>query len=302
MARFGSSEVRSSSGALGATTIIAGWAPLLLVAAIATQLLFSLDLASLGGLFTSSWDPAAGKLGIGGFVLGTVFTAGFAIVLATPISVLAALLLAEIAPPPVARVGVVLLDLSAAVPSVVYGLCARTDLVPLVRGAARLVGSEDGHGYSAITASLVLTVMCVPTITAISYSVLRALPPALREGPMALGATRWETIRAVLLPCARWGILGAVLLGFGRALGETIAVAMVVGGRSNTSLDPFAPAATLSSVLVDEGVDATHADHRGALSAVALVLLVAGALVSVASRSAIRRIALRSGGAGRRLA
>lgn len=291
MVPTGNPEARSTwSGALGAMAIAAGWTPLLLVAAIATQLLFSLDFASVSALFAGAWDPAAGELGLGGFVLGTVFTAGLAILLATPISVFAAVLLAEIASPRTARVGVVLLDLSAAVPSVVYGLCARADLVPLVREVARLLGSEDGHGYSAITASLILTVMCVPTITALSYSVLRALPSSLREGPMALGATRWETVRSVLLPCARWGILGAVLLGFGRALGETIAVAMVVGGRSNTSLDPFAPAATLSSVLVDEGVDATHPDHRGALSAIALILLVAGAVASVASRSAIRRI------------
>jgi phosphate transport system permease protein len=277
---------------------VSAWAPLVVVGAIVVYLAVAAAKVDLGGLLSPAWNPALGRYGLLPFIAGSIATGVIAIAIAAPVGVLAAVFLSESVPARVARAGSVLVDLAAAMPSVVYGLWARSEIVPLVARGAQLWGDQaaEGHGFGLLSASIVLASMTTPTVCALTFAMLRALPSDLREGPMALGATRWETVRSVLLPTARRGIVGAVVLGFGRALGETIAVAMVAGGRANTTLSPLAPTATLSTLLVDEVPDATHPEHVGALAAGALVLLAMAACASLLSSRLIRQVA-RAGGA-----
>lgn len=270
-------------------------APVVVLAIIANLASVVIADAEGSAFLSTSWNPARGHFGVLPFLMGTVVTATVAMAIALPIGVLAAVYLAEVAAPKVARVGAVLLELVAATPAVVVGLWGRSVLVPELNDLSRLVGSApEGHGFGIVAASLVLATMTIPTIATVSRAILRALPNELREGPMALGATQWETIRSVLLPSARRGLLAAAALGFGRALGETIAVSMVIGGRPSLLPSWGAPSATVSSVLVDEVLDATHPNHIAALAALALVLLVFGALTSAGARVLSRGDAVRA--------
>ncbi|MBL8744389.1 MAG: phosphate ABC transporter permease subunit PstC [Myxococcales bacterium] len=254
------------------------------VAIAVTLTLLAADGADLASLRSVVWNPAQQSFGVLPFLAGTVVVAVVAMVLAVPVGLLSAVYLAELAGPKVARSGAILLELMAATPAVVVGFWGRSALVPALREGANGVGlAPEGHGFGIAAASLVLAVMTIPTIAIVAREILRALPRELREGPMALGITRWETILKVLLPSARRGLYAATALGFGRALGETIAVSMVIGGRA--SFPSFGgPAATASSVLVDELLDATHPAHLAALALLALSLLVFGAGTSAAAR------------------
>ncbi len=275
-----------AEGALRALGGVLGFAALLLTLAVAASLLLVAALgADVGSLASTRWNPAQGAFGVLPFLMGTILVATLAMVVAMPVGVLAAVYLAELAPPRLARGGAVTLELMAATPAVVIGAWGRATVVPALREVGTAVGvAPDGHGFGVVAASLVLAVMTVPTIATVVRAILRALPDELREGPMALGVTRWETILNVLLPCARRGLVAAGALGFGRALGETIAVSMVIGGRPVMWPSLGGPAATASSVLVDELLDATHPAHLAALAALALVLLLFGAGTSAAAR------------------
>jgi phosphate transport system permease protein len=267
-----------------------GFAALLFTLAVASSLLLlTAGGLELGSLFSSRWNPAEGAFGVLPFLVGTVITAALAMTVALPVGVLAAIYLAELAPPKLAGAGAIMLELMAATPAVVIGFWGRAAVVPGLRDLAGAFGvALEGHGFGILAASFVLAIMTVPTIATVVRAILRALPDELREGPMALGATRWETIIKVLLPCARRGLMAAGALGFGRALGETIAVSMVIGGRPVLWPSLGSPAATASSVLVDELLDATHPAHIGALATLALVLLLFGAGTSVGARSLSR--------------
>ncbi len=236
------------------------------------------------------WNPALGELGLLPFLVSSIATSVAAIAIAAPIAILAAVFLSEMASPRATRIGGLLLEVAAATPSVVLGLWATVDVVPLVGrlGAALGEGALGAQGYGALSATIVLAIMSMPTIAVLTTAILRAVPSDLREAAIALGATRWEMVRRVLLPTARSGIAGAVVLGFGRAVGETVAVALVLGGRGTLVTSPFQPTATLSSLLVDEVADATAPAHLGAIAVAALLLLVIGAGASVGSRALLR--------------
>lgn len=274
-----------AEGALRLFGGILGFAALVFTLSVAASLLLVALGADLGSLASTRWNPAQGAFGVLPFLVGTVMVATLAMALALPIGVLAAVYLAELAPPKLARAGAIALELMAATPAVVIGAWGRAALVPGLRGASAGIGlAPEGHGFGVASASLVLAVMTVPTIATVVRAILRALPEELREGPMALGVTRWETILKVLLPSARRGLVAAAALGFGRALGETIAVSMVIGGRPVLWPSLGQPAATASSVLVDELLDATHPSHLAALAVLALLLLLFGAGTSAAAR------------------
>jgi phosphate transport system permease protein len=195
-----------------------------------------------------------------------------------------------------------LIDLLAAVPSVVYGLWGVFFLVPMMRTAvmpylrdtlhlgATPFFSGPAYGPSVLAAGLILAIMVLPYISAVSREVLLAVPRSQREAALALGATRWEAITGAVLPYARVGIIGGVILGLGRALGETMAVTMLIGNRHELSASLFAPGYTMASLIANEFSEATTDIHLSALMAVGFVLLVITLIVNAVARLLVRRV------------
>jgi phosphate transport system permease protein len=230
----------------------------------------------------SDWNPVADSFGALPFVYGTLVTSAVAILIALPISVGLAVFLVEMGPARLRPVVSFLIETLAAIPSVVYGLWGLFVLVPWLRETVEpalgatlgflplFQGPPIGLGYLA--AGLILAVMVLPTIASVTIEVLKTTPPSLREGALALGATRWEAIRVAVLPYGRAGIIGAALLGLGRALGETMAVTMVIGNSPEIHASLFAPGYSLPSIIANEFSEATGAVHVAALAGLALVL------------------------------
>jgi phosphate transport system permease protein len=245
-------------------------------------------------LVTSTWDPVAEQFGVVPFVYGTLVSSLLALLFAVPLGVGAAIYLAELAPswvrPPVAF----LVELVAAVPSVIYGLWGIFVLAPLLRTWVQpFLGKTLGflplfqgppYGVGMLAAGIILAIMVVPFITAVSREVLLAVPNTQREAALALGATRWETTRIAVLRYGRSGLVGAVLLGLGRALGETMAVTMVIGNRPEVALSLFAPGYTMASVIANEFTEATSDLYLSALVEVGLVLFVLTVVVNALAR------------------
>jgi phosphate transport system permease protein len=237
-----------------------------------------------------AWDPARGAFGVVPAVVGTLASAGLALVFAAPAAVGTAVFLVEVAPRRLARVVGFAIDLLAAIPSVVYGLWGVFVLIPLLRttvlpSVAGLPGiGAPPWGPGVLAAGIVLALMVVPYIAAVSREVLRAVPEAHREAALALGATRWEMLRDVVLPAARAGVIGAIGLGFARAIGETIAVTMVIGNRFSVPRTLTDPATTLASLLAHQFGAASSPHHVGALMAAAALLLATTIAVHAAAR------------------
>ena len=235
-------------------------------------------------LFTSVWDPVAEHFGALPFVYGTLVSSLLAMLIAIPLGVGAAVYLAELAPPWLRTPVAFLVELVAAVPSVVYGLWGIFVLAPLLRTWVQpALGSTLGflplfqgppYGVGMLAAGIILAIMVVPFITAVSREVLLAVPNSQREAALALGATRWETTRLAVLRYGRSGLIGAGLLGLGRALGETMAVTMVIGNRPEIALSLFAPGYTMASVIANEFTEATSDLYLAALIEVGLLLFV----------------------------
>jgi phosphate transport system permease protein len=241
---------------------------------------------------TDLWDPVAGEFGALPFIWGTLYSSVLALVIATPIALGIAIFISELSPALLRQPLVFLTELLAAIPSIVYGLWGIFVLVPAVhtiesatpevlRGTPLFSGPPLGLGM--LSAGLILAVMVVPFISSVSREVLRSVPVAQREGAYALGATRFEAIRAVLF-YARTGIIGAIMLGFGRALGETMAVTMVIGNNPRVSLSLFAPQYTMAAVIANEFTEAADELYLSALVEIGLVLFVITLLVNTLSR------------------
>jgi phosphate transport system permease protein len=252
------------------------------VAAVAAFLLVralpSLRIAGLGFLTDRDWlpDAAGGRYGIAALAFGTVASSLVAVVLAVPVAVGTALYVTEVAPPAFGRWVAYAVDLLAAVPSVVYGLWGLVVLRPRLGG-------------SLLTAGLVLAVMVVPLVAAVAREVFRRVPRDQREAARALGATRWQTIRTAVLPYARGGLVSATLLGLGRALGETIAVALVLGSAFRIDLRIDRPGgATIASNVATKFGEA-GANGRSALVASGLVLFAITLVVTLLARRLVRR-------------
>jgi len=198
-------------------------------------------------------------------------------------------------------------ELLAAIPSVVYGLWGifvlipflREDIQPALGKAFGFLPMFEGppRGFGMLAAGLVLSIMILPTIASVSRDVMRAVPLAFREGALALGATRWEAVWMAVLPSARSGILGAVILGLGRALGETMAVTMVIGNRAEISASLFAPSATMASVIANEYTEAASALYLSALSQIGLLLFVVTVILNVLARLLVWRVGRLPAGA-----
>jgi phosphate transport system permease protein len=243
---------------------------------------------------SSDWDAVDGNFGALPFIYGSVVSSILALLLATPLSVGAALFLTEITPKKVGGVVSSLVELLAAIPSVIYGLWGILVMAPwLQRTVEPFLSDHFGslpffqgapYGVSMLAAVLILMIMIVPIITSISREVLRAGPQNQREAAIALGATRWEMIRIAVLPYGRSGILGAVILGLGRAIGETMAVTMVIGNTPQISLSILNPAYTMPSVIANEFAEASSAIHSAALMEIGLILLGVTLIINILAR------------------
>jgi len=241
---------------------------------------------------TQTWDPIAGQFGALPFIWGTLYSSILALAIAAPIALGIAVFIAELCPGRIQRPLVFLTELLAAIPSIVYGLWGVFVLVPAVRALEtsmpevlrRLpIFSGPARGVGMLSAALILAIMVVPFTSSVAREVLKSVPNTQREGAYALGATRLEAIRAALF-YARTGILGAVMLGFGRALGETMAVTMVIGNDPNVTASLFAPQYTMAAVLANEFSEAADPLHLSALVEIGLVLFTITLIVNLLSR------------------
>jgi phosphate transport system permease protein len=225
----------------------------------------------LGEFFLgTSWNQNDQAFGVLPLLLGSLLTVGLTLLISGPLALGVAIFMVEIAPEPARRVMRTVVELFAALPSVIYGLLGLTLVVPWVR-----VTSGGGLGKGILAAAIVLVFMTQPTIVSIAEDALRALPEALREGALAVGATRWQMIWRVLLPAARPGLITAVVLGTGRAVGETIAVQMVIGNITSRLPNGLVQGATtMPSAIVTQLPEATSPEHRAALIMVAFLLLL----------------------------
>jgi len=260
-------------------------------------------------IFSSNWNPTAGQFGGLAFIYGTAITALIAIILAVPVSVGVALLLTEVVPRRWARPIVYVIDLLAVVPSVVWGLWGILTFAPWVQGIYNSIGSAvngvpvldaffgpPASGASFFTAGIILAFMITPIVTSLSREVTATVPAIDKEGAYAVGATRLEVIRGVVIPHSQGGIVGAVLLGLGRAIGETIAAALVIGSSATITSHLFAPGYNMPSVIANEFGEATGV-FRAALIGLGVLLFVFTIVINVIARTAVARSARRKRGA-----
>lgn len=252
-------------------------------------------LMNLGGVkmfTTTEWNPDQKPRVFGAwvFIYGTLATSAIAMLIAVPLGVGSAAYLSEIAPPFIRKTCSFLIELLAAIPSVVYGFWGLFFLTPLLQKLFLLLGGPSNtSGQGILAAGLILAIMIVPYITAISFDVCRAVPSSQRQGALALGATRWQMIRNVVLPYARPGIIAACFLALGRALGETMAVTMLIGNVRYIDFSLFASGDSIASVIANQLNEAGSRDHRSALVALGLVLFVITALTNIVARLLIRK-------------
>jgi phosphate transport system permease protein len=255
----------------------------------------ALTIAKFGWNFlvTSTWDPVQEEYGALPLIYGTLLSSFLALLIALPLSLGVAIFLSELAPRWLERPFSFLVELLAAIPSIVYGLWGIFVLVPWLRLSVQpWLGSHfsslpffkgPAYGFGMLAAGLILSVMVLPIIASISRDVLQAIPNLQREAALGLGATRWETTR-IILSSARSGILGATLLGLGRAVGETMAVTMVIGNRSEISASLFSPAYSMASVIANEFAEATSSMYTSALIEIAFVLFVMTIVLNALAR------------------
>jgi len=240
------------------------------------------------------WDPVNDSFGALPFVYGTLVSSCLALFLAVPLSVGVAVYITEMCPPGLRAIISFLVELLAAIPSVIYGLWGIFVLAPLLRAyvqpfLAKTLGwtgmfTGPMYGLGMLAAGVILAIMVVPVIASITCEVMSAVPQNQREAVLALGATRWEMIRIGVLRNARIGIVGGVILGLGRALGETMAVTMVIGNRPEISKSLFAPGYTMASVIANEFTEATGDMYLSALVEIGLALFLLTLIVNALAR------------------
>lgn len=253
----------------------------------------------LSFLSSTSWNPVKESFGALPAIYGTLLSSAIALIIAVPISLGAAIFLVELAPSWIKGPGSFLIEMLAAIPSVIIGLWGIFILVPFIRPIETWLGVHLGFiplfrgqvfGVGFLAAGVILAIMVIPIITAVSRDAMRAVPDHQREAILALGATRWEMIRRAVLPYCRSGLVGAVILGLGRALGETMAVTMVIGNAYKLTASLFSPGTTISSKIASEFSEATSDLFIGSLVELALVLFAVTLLVNVIARLLVWRM------------
>ncbi len=291
-----------------ALTILAALSILLTFLAIGYVLWDSTPLPrakfGLGFLSSIEWDPVKEDFGSLPFIYGTIVTSVFALLMAVPLSLGIAIFLAELAPGWLRAPLGYLTELLAAVPSVVFGLWGLYVLVPIiVKPTAEFLNSSMGFiplfagpvlGPSRLAASMLLTIMILPTISAVSRDVFLAIPNTQREAALALGATKWEMISQVLVPYGLSGILGAIILGLGRALGETVAVTMIIGNNRDLTASILHPGYTMASIIANEFAEATYDLYIQSLVEIGLILFALTLILNMIARFLVWRVARRT--------
>src|SRR5438270_8062272 len=293
--RRGSRGSRIADGGFHGLVWLCAVCVVAVVAFILMQLIRGSDvaLAKFGWKFftSSEWNPVSGDFGTVPFIYGTLVSSLIALIIAVPLSLGVSVFLTEMCPRSLRGILSYLTELLAAIPSVIYGLWAMYVLIPImVRQIGPVLGKTFGwtglftgpnQGFSMLTAGIVLSIMIIPIISSITREVLAAVPHQQREAALALGATRWEMIRMGVLRNARAGIFGAIILGLGRALGETIAVTLVIGNRPEITKSLFAPAYTMASVIANEFSEATDDLYLSSLIELGLALFLVTIVVNI---------------------
>jgi phosphate transport system permease protein len=263
----------------------------LIVTELVKQSRLSIDKFGFGFFTGTEWDPVAGSFGALPFIYGTLVSSAVALFIAVPLGVGVAVFMTDMCPRPLRGAVSYLVELLAAIPSVIYGLWGIFILAPLLRKYVQpFLASTLGwtglftgpmYGVGMLAAGVILAIMIVPFISSVTREVMLAVPSAQREAVMALGATRWETIRTGVLRNARAGVFGGVILALGRALGETMAVTMLIGNRPEIAKSLFAPGYTMASVIANEFSEATDDLYLHALVEIGLVLFIVTVVVNM---------------------
>jgi phosphate transport system permease protein len=303
--RFGDALLYGVTGAFGVGVIA-------LLVAIAYKLITGAHLAfsefGLGFITSRVWNPVTNAFGALDFIFGTLLTAFFALLLAAPLAIAIALFLTELAPRWLRGAVGTLVELLAAIPSVILGLWGILVLIPILKdpvapwlhahlGFIPLFGEPNGSGFGYLAAILVLTIMTVPIVASVCRELFRSVPEDLEEGALALGSTRWEMIRGVILPYTRPGIVAAVILGLGRALGEAIAVTQVIGGTAAFSWNLLNTGDTIASRIASQYQGAATKLQASSLVYLAVILMVISLIVNVIAQLIVRRFEFqRTGG------
>ena len=253
----------------------------------------------LGFITTNDWNPVTNRFGAASFIYDTVITSAVAVVIAAPLSIAIALFLTELAPRRLRRPVATLVDMLAAIPSVILGLWGILVLGPFMKDTIEpalksVLGflpifSGDPSAFGVLTAAFILTIMATPIITSVTREVFETVPGDLKEGSYALGATRWEMVRQVVLPYSRAGIVGAVILGLSRAIGEAIAVAQVIGGATGIHASLFATGDTLAARIASQFQGTSTALQKASLAYLGVILLIFSIAVNVIARIIVQR-------------
>jgi phosphate transport system permease protein len=300
---LGDKVFKIGTGAFGALVLALPFVMIVMLYAASRP---SIAKFGVGFLTGTSWDPVREEFGALPFIWGTVVSSIIALVIAVPVSLGVAIFLSELCPLKLRRPLGFLVELLAAIPSVVYGFWGIFVMVPWLRetvepfltkwfGFLPLFRGQP-FGYGMLAAGVVLAIMIVPTIASISREVLRAVPETQREAAQGLGATPWDTIRVAVLPSARSGIVGAVILGLNRALGETMAVTMVIGNRPKISTSLLDPAYTMASVIANEFTEADKDIYISALSQIGLLLFGVALIMNLVARWLVANVRRRTVG------
>lgn len=287
----------------GIAVICACLVPLLIAGIFAGLLYYSLPAMKkfgLGFLISQEWNPVTKEFGAASSIFGTMVSTLIAMLVAVPLSLAIALFLVELAPPLLGRVVGTLIELLAAIPSIIYGMWGLFVFAPFVADRVQpLLGKTLGFlplfqgppmGIGMLTAGIILGFMILPFITAIARDVLTLVPKTLRESAFGMGATTWEVMRQVMIPYGLVGIIGALFLGLGRALGETMAVTFVIGNSHRISASLFAAGNSIASTLANEFAEATEVIYISALVELGLVLFLITYLVQVLAQYLLRRL------------
>jgi phosphate transport system permease protein len=263
----------------------------------------------LGFLVTERWNPVTEQFGALAPIYGTLITSFIAMLIAVPVGLMIAFFLTELCPPWLRRPIGIAIELLAGIPSIIYGIWGLFVFAPFLQGTLqpfliKTLGNVPGiaplfsgppYGIGVLTAGLILAIMVLPFVTSISRDVFEAVPPVLKEAAYGVGCTTWEVVRYVVLPYARIGVIGGVMLGLGRALGETMAVTFIIGNAHRVSASLLAPGTTISATIANEFTEAVGDLYTSSLIALGLILFVITFIVLAAARYMLMRIERRIG-------